>query len=127
MKPWVARSASAEPEPTSAPVSRLKVSCMIFYLISQAILIRAVSILGIIGLVLARGKAPFQLNQPVVLCLGTALAYRFVMNLVISDSGKYMTGVYLCYLPFAANTLWALSQRWRQSESRQKAAVAPAR
>jgi hypothetical protein len=111
IKPWVARTAADDPEPGDHSASPVKVGCLLLYAISQGILIRAVSILGIIGLFLALGKAPFQLSQPVVLCLGVALAYRFGMNVAISDSGKYMTGVYLCYLPFAANTLWAISRR----------------
>ena len=124
IKPWGDPNIAVTPEPTGHSASLIKVAGMLLYAIAQGILIRAVSILGIFGFFLAMRKAPFQLNQPIVLCLGIALAYRIGMNLVICDSGKYMTGVYLCYLPFAANSMSAIfqffQQRWHRSKSAQR-------
>jgi len=88
--------------------SIIKVSGMLLYVISQGIIIRSISIFGIIGMYLAIRKGPFLWSSPIVLLLGILLLYRLGMNISLSDSGKYMTGVYLCYLPFAANTLWSI-------------------
>ena len=112
INPWAAQPVATDAEPVEGFASKIKVGCILPYAVAQGVLIRAVSLLGIIGLFLAMGKAPFRLSQPIILCLGIALAYRFGMNLALIDSGKYMTGVYLCYLPFAANTLWIASRRF---------------
>jgi hypothetical protein len=112
INPWAARRVEEPAVPATVDVSRIKVGLMVLYVVVQGILVRAVSVLGLIGLVLAVKRGPFRLSEPILLCLGVAIAYRFAMNVLICPAGKYMTGVYLCYLPFTANALWASSRLW---------------
>jgi hypothetical protein len=112
--PFMAHTVAANPEtgPKSDSVSKIKVVCVVLMAFFLNVLMSGVSILGIVGFFLAMGKAPFQLSQGLILCLGVTLLYRLGINVALSDNRAYMTGVYLCYLPFAVNTLSALSQRW---------------
>ncbi len=77
----------------------------VMYRLLQGFLSRAVSVLGLVGLVLAWRKGVFRITDPLILFLAAAIVFRVAMNVVLYASGKYMTGVYLCYLPFAVNTL----------------------
>ncbi len=90
---------------------------MVVYTIVQGLLVRVVSVLGIVGFILALAVGAFRLSQPIILCLAIAAAYRFGINVAINDLPRYMVGVYLCYLPFVANALWAAAQLrfWRRS------------
>lgn len=96
--------------PDISLVSRMKAIVKAGYLIGSKGLILMVSLFGLVGCLLALGKAPFSISQPIVLLLGLALIYRFSMNVLLCAGGQYMTGVYLCYLPFVANTLIVLRQ-----------------
>jgi hypothetical protein len=84
------------------------------------VLICAVSILGLFGLFLAVRRGPFYFREPLILCLGLIMMYRFGLNVVLFAGGKYMTGVYLCYLPFVAN---ALSHLWQSRAAIQASAA----
>ena len=99
----------------SGAVSNVKVAGLIFYSLSQCLLICAVSILGIIGFFLSMRTGPFRLNEPLILCLGVALLYRCSLNVALFDAGGYMISVYLCYLPFVINSLCKVSRKrlWR--------------
>jgi hypothetical protein len=110
LEPFLFHRTAVSPEPTE-PVSKIRVGCAILYVLSQRALSCAVSILGIMGFFLAMRKGPFQLKQPLVLLLGIAMFYRFGLNVAISEGQQYMIGVYLCYLPFAVNTVWVVSKR----------------
>lgn len=102
----------SETEPISQTITKIKVGGMVFYEISRRILIRAISILGIIGFFFAMRIGPFRMNQPLILCLSIVVLYRFGLNVALYDAGKYMTSVYLCYIPFAINTLWFVYEKW---------------
>lgn len=98
-------------------VSRMKAAVKGGYIMGNKALILMVSLFGMVGCFLAIGKAPFTMSQPIVLLLGLALIYRFSMNVLLCAGGQYMTGVYLCYLPFVANTLSALFRRCSQTRA----------
>jgi hypothetical protein len=101
--------AAAQAEQTE-DVSKVKVAGVLAYSLLQHLLINAVSLLGIVGFFLAMRNGPFQMSQPLILCLSIAILYRCGLNVALSAGGKYMISVYLCYLPFAANSLWQVSR-----------------
>lgn len=86
-------------------ISGLKYAFMWFYYISNGILNRAISILGIIGFFLAMRVGPFRLTHPLILLFSIVVIYRCGLNVLIGASGKYMVSVYLCYIPFVINTI----------------------
>jgi hypothetical protein len=93
-------------------VSTAKIALSKLYdLIGIIILGNAVSLFGIIGFFVAMSTGPFRLNHPLILFLGIVVIYRFGLNVALYAEGKAMTGAYLCYLPFVANTLWLIDKR----------------
>lgn len=97
---------------SNSSVSIAKIVTSKFYDLANFCIGNAVSFFGILGFFQAVRSGPFRLNHPLILCLSIAVIYRFGMNVALGDSGKYMTGVYLCYLPFVINTLWVIHERW---------------
>lgn len=94
-------------------VSTFKIAANKMYELAVCGLGLAVGLMGIVGFGLAMGTAPFRLNDPIILCLCIAVLCRIAITVALHGGGHYMTSVYLCYLPFAANTLSALL-RWKR-------------
>lgn len=100
--------AASPPGPGNAGLGlggKVRVAGGIVYDLLQGLLSRVVSVLGLVGLVLAWRKGVFRLADPLVLFLAVAIVARVAMNIAFHAAGKYMTSVYLCYLPFAVNSL----------------------
>ena len=132
LKKAVSPNAATEKAENSGTVSKAKVVVVLVYVLLQCLLIAPVSILGIIGFFLAMRTGPFRLTQPLILCLSIAVLYRCGLNVALAHGARYMATVYLCYLPFVANTLWQASRmrlwnslaRRRPGGSGQRPAVA---
>lgn len=96
-------------------VSIWKIISIIFYEATTTMLGSLISVCGICGFFLSIRTGPFKLNQPLLLFLFFVILYRISLNIIVGASGKYMTSVYLCYLPFVVNTLWYIHEKWLHS------------
>jgi hypothetical protein len=102
---------------------KIEAVLILFGALLEHAMVCVVSIFGLVGVFLARGSAPFNFRQPIILFLAVTLLYRCGINVALYANGKYMTAVYLCYLPFVANALWGISRYpiWPGSAAREVA------
>ncbi len=113
VKRWIPLLTREEPNSSLiyGEVSRIKIIFITSYIIVQLSLNFGVAFFGLVGIYLAiRGGAFRNFDLIMIMLLGV-IVYRLCLNIVLCDNGNYMTGVYLCYLPFAANALGFLIEK----------------